>query len=114
MWDASLATFDDACWWREDDPSQHRAFITEVGRAVEVGASSGRQLACVADPIDVSAEPRFEMLSPEDRVRLGQAAEGHALLEGVARPSGGERLAHRSFLDALARCFEPYSTEQSV
>lgn len=78
--------------WGEAVPDGVRAFAIGVDRVREIGEREGRRLDVVADPLD-----------PSD----GEGADGHALIEGLKRPDGTPRAAHRQLLTVLVAGCRP-------
>jgi hypothetical protein len=65
------------------------AFGLNVGHCKSIGQRHRRELAVVADPLDArQPEPGWD---------------GHCLIEGLKRPPGGDRQAHKDLLTELSQ-----------
>lgn len=86
VWDQGRATVENARQLTQRPRGM--AFGLEVSSCKRIGQVHGRELAVVADPLDARApEPGWD---------------GHSLIEGLKRPPGVDRQAHRDLLSALS------------
>lgn len=95
VWDSQLTRVDQASAVRRREArapdAASCAFELGVGDVRSCGASQpARDVDVVTDPLDPS--------------ECGPGAEGHALVEGLARPAGMPRAEHKMFLDRLIAC----------
>lgn len=108
VWDQSMTSFRQACVWRGAAEDRERHFVAHVSRIRRVGAEHQRPLDVVADPLD-TASPEYAAIvnesPPHSRASQEKSALGHALIEGIKRPAGVTKGAHRAFRDALVREF---------
>lgn len=110
VWDAELTTVANACWFRGCLPANQEAFAADVSSVVKIGASSGRTLSVVADRHPCPAmDARWGDRDERERADLVRAAEGHSLIEGIARPNDTTKNAHRAFLVALCEVFDSHA-----
>jgi hypothetical protein len=106
VWDTELATHEDACWWRDVPPEDYRSFAAPISKLLACGARHARSLGVVADPLPTD-EPRLKVAPVGVQQRLVRAAEGHSLIEGIARPEGAPKQGHKLFRAELAELFGP-------
>lgn len=107
VWDAAIAKHEDACWIRQVQAAEQLSFSAEVGRLKHVASQHQRELAIVADPLpSLSTDPRWETLQEPQRASITSTASGHTLVEGIRRPAGVSKGAHKSFREELAQEFE--------
>ncbi len=74
-----------------EKPPPTRAFAAKVQAILAAGEQHGRTLHAFADPLPVERGP---------------GADGHALIEGIARPIGVSRVEHKQLLDALVQILQ--------
>ncbi|MBN1209976.1 MAG: hypothetical protein JXB05_34310 [Myxococcaceae bacterium] len=87
VWDRDRATVENARQLTQRP--QGMAFGLKVGFCKSLGQHHQRELAVVADPLDArQPEPGWD---------------GHSLVEGLKRPPGGTRQAHKDLLMALSQ-----------
>ena len=92
MWDAEITPEREAWSERGVDPAgpEHAAFYANVGRLRATGSLHDRTIDVVADPL----QPAIPLWRT-----------GHSLAEGIGRPSGTAKQAHRDLLDDLVQLF---------
>ena len=110
VWDATLTTFALACVWRGVAESDELGFSAVVRDIRRVGDVHGRAIDVVADPLDVDSPEwaaAVERVAEDRQESQRRSAEGHSLIEGIKRPGGLPKKAHRDFRDELACLFSP-------
>ena len=107
VWDYELASHQDACWWRDVDPTEYKSFRAAVSELRGVAARHDRPLSIVGDPLETEGVPRLEAEDSPTQARLRKAALGHSLVEGIKRPTGASKKDHKNFREELARRFSP-------
>lgn len=106
VWDVALSTPASACWFGNRSPADQESFVALASVIIATGVANQRTLAVVADPLPhPETDPRWPSLDEVTRAGLVEAAEGHSLIEGIARPSGVSKTAHAALLDALCGSF---------
>ena len=93
VWDTAVATPRQA-WLHREVPipaARHRAFAVAVDALLGAASRHARKVEVVADPI--------EPVPPEWH-------DGHSLVEGMRKPVGVAKVAHRDFLDDAILVFE--------
>ncbi len=109
VWEASRTRVVDAMWFR-GEAAEQEAFAAIVSAVTTLGKGHGRELAVVCDAHPFAEDDgRWSELDGPSQVRLRCAAEGHALIEGLARPPGAPRGPYAAFLAALITVFDPYA-----
>lgn len=107
VWSTPPAGHADACWHRCLDPETQRSFVTLVGTIRRIAQDHGRFVDVVADPLEFDPMNECHGRVPQDaQGRFVEALTGHSLVEGIRRPDGTSRSAHKDFRAALVDAFE--------